>query len=106
MVDSSMIPKLRKQIKSPDITEREQAVNILSKFSHTTVAGVAANIIIEALEDNNLSVRQTASDALITLGDAGIKALVGMLYCHDWDANYLEWQTATKILIKFGVGAI
>ena len=106
MVDNQMIPILRQQIKSRDSIEREQAVNSLSKFKDSKVAGVAANIILQVVEDHNQAVRQAARNALTKLGDAGTKALVGMLYCHDWDAGYTAWQTATEILISLGANAV
>lgn len=102
MIDNQMIPKLRQQIKSPNSIERQQAVITLSQFKESKVVGVAANIILEVLEDSNQSVRQAARDTLVELGDAGIKALVGMLYCHDWDADYIAWQTAKAILVSLG----
>ena len=106
MVDNQMIPKLRQQIKSPNSQERRQAVDVLSEFKGSKVAGVAANIILEVLEDSNQSVRQAARDSLIELGEAGIKALEGMLYCHDWDADYVAWQTAKDILVSLGNNAV
>ncbi len=102
MPTNDEIPALRQQIISTDWKIRLQAVRRLAQLAQTPTAGVAANILFEALTDSVEEVRNATREAFTQLGKVGIAKLIERLNCNDFDPNYYDYRQAEDMLVWIG----
>jgi HEAT repeat protein len=85
-------------------TERVQYILAKRDWDElTTVGETAAELLIQALEDNDWAVRKSAAEALGTIGDArAVEPLIRALHDEYWNVN----RAAEKTLSMIGEPAI
>jgi hypothetical protein len=106
MASNLEIPDLRQRIISKDWKVRLQAAGRLAEFADTKTAGVAANILFDAIQDSHDEVRTAVFQSFVRLGEPAIVQLIRRLGCNDFEHDYQDDVVAENMLVRIGEPAV